>query len=388
MADSMWALVVDRSKDTWEKSRGLRKVRVEKPVLDEGNNPLDAERVIIKVLYTGFCGSDKEVWYRNAFKKMIHDSLDQEKKDYRVAGHELVGRVVKTGSLAERHYGFKPGDIVTTESHITCGKCLQCRLGQREVCQDNLIIGFSLDGCFAEFIKLPAEVLWRTDTRKIRTEVAAIQEPFGNAVHACTKVDLRGKSLAIFGCGTIGMFSILTARALGVSKVIGIEPLEENACLAEKLGIDEIVRFKPKDGSKADPEVVEKVTKFGGKGVDVALEMAGFNSSVNNALRSVRMGGEVVLFGIRSGDFTVEDFSDLVNRGVSLHGVIGRRLFQTWSMLTSLLEAKENRIQEKIYSVILNGGKDTIVRIEDYDAEDFERRITAHPKVLIQWEGG
>ena len=373
MADSMWALVFDRSKDTWEKSRGLRKVRVEKPVLDEAKDPLDAERVIIQVLYTGFCGSDKTTWYRDVFKEMIYDSLDEEKKDCRIAGHELLGRVVKVGSLAERHYGFAPGDVVTAESHITCGKCLQCRLGQREVCQDTIIIGFSLDGCFAEYIKLPAEILWRTDTRKIRPEVAAIQEPFGNAVHACTKVDLRGKSLAVFGCGTIGMLSILTARALGVSRIIGIEPIEENARLAEKLGVTRSCVSRPKKDRKSDPGVVEKVTKFGGDGVDVAFEMAGYNSSVNNALRSVRMGGDVVLFGIKSGDFNVEEFSDIVNRGISLHGVIGRRLFQTWSMLTNLLEAKENRIQEQIYDVILNGGKDTIVRIDDYDVGGFRK---------------
>jgi len=386
MSDSMWALVLDRSKDTWETSRGLRKERVEKPFLDEAKDPLDAERVIVKVLYTGFCGSDKTTWYRDVFKKMIYDSLDAEHKDRRIAGHELVGRVVKAGSLAERHYGFAPGDIVTAESHITCGKCLQCRLGQREVCQETIILGFSIDGCFAEYAKLPAEILWRTDIRKIRPEVAAIQEPYGNAVHACTRVDLRGKSLAVFGCGTIGMFSILTARALGVSRIVGVEPLEENARLAEKLGVDEVVRFEAREGPKSDPEVVEKVTKFGGDGVDVAFEMAGYNSSVNNALKSVRMGGDVVLFGIKSGDFIVEEFSALVDRGISLHGVIGRRLFQTWSMLTNLLEARENRIQEQIYNVILNGGKDAIVRIEDYDVKDFERRINARPKVLIQWE--
>jgi threonine 3-dehydrogenase len=218
-------------------------------------------------------------------------------------------------------------------------------------------------------------------------EVAAIQEPFGNAVHACTKVDLRGKSLAVFGCGPIGMFTILTARALGVSRIIGIEPSEENARLAERLGVDEIVRFTPTDDWKSDPGVVEKVKRFGGGGVDVAIEMAGYNSSVNNALRSVRMGGDVVLFGIKSGDFRVEDFSSLVVRGVSLHGVIGRRVFETWNILTNLLEAKENQIQDKIYNVILNGGKDTIVRIEDYEVEDFEKRIAAHPKVLIKWAG-
>jgi len=385
MTDSMWALVFDRSKDVWEKSKGLRKVQVPAPSLDEAKDPLDAERVIIKVLYSGVCGSDKGIWFRNAFKEMIFKSLDHEKKDYRVAGHELLGRVEKIGALAARRYGFRPGDIVTTESHITCGKCLQCRVGQREVCQDNIIIGFSIDGCFAEYIKLPAEVLWHSNPEKIRMEVGAIQEPFGNAVHACTKVDLRGKSLAVFGCGTIGMFTILTARALGVSKIIGIEPSEANARLAEKIGVDEIVRFKPGDDWRSDAAVVEKVRRFGGNGVDVAIEMAGYNSSVNNALQAVRMGGEVVLFGIKSGDFMVEDFQGLIGRGISLHGVIGRRVFETWNISTNLLEARENRIQEKIFDVILNGGEETVVNIEDYDPADFERRITDHTKVIIKW---
>ncbi len=386
MTDSMWALVFDRSKDVWEKSKGLRKVRVPVPAFDEKNDPLDAERVIIKVLYSGVCGSDKGIWFRNAFKEKIFSSLDHEKKDCRIAGHELLGRVEKVGTLAARRFGFRPGDVVTAESHITCGKCLQCRLGQREVCQDNIVIGFSIDGCYAEYIKLPAEVLWHSNPDKIRMEVGAIQEPFGNAVHACTKVDLRGKSLAVFGCGTIGMFTILTARSLGVSKIIGIEPSETNARLAERLGVDEIVRLAPSSDWRSDPAVVEKVRWFGGgNGVDVAIEMAGYNSSVNNAIQSVRMGGDVVLFGIKDGDFTVEKFQGLVDHGISLHGVIGRRVFETWSISTSLLENKANRIQEKIFDVILNGGKDTVLAIEDYDPADFEKRITEHTKVLIKW---
>jgi threonine 3-dehydrogenase len=385
MADSMWALVFDRSKDVWEKSRGLRKERVPVPVLDEMRDPLDAERAIVKVLCSGFCGSDKGIWFRSQFKDEIFKSLDNEKRDCRIVGHEFVGRVEKIGTLAARRYGFRVGDSVTSESHVTCGKCLQCRLGQREVCQDTIIIGFSLDGCFAEYVKLPAEILWHSNPDKIRMEVGAIQEPFGNAVHACTKVDLRGKSLAVSGCGTIGMFTVLTARALGVSKIIGIEPSETNARLAEELGADEVVRFKPSNDWRSDSAVVEKVRRFGGDGVDVAFEMAGYNSSVNNALQSVRMGGTVVLFGIKSGDFTVEDFPGLVGRGISLYGVIGRRIFETWNISTNLLEAKENRIQEKIFDVILNGGKDTVIPIENYDPADFEKRITEHPKVLIKW---
>jgi len=386
MGDKMWALVFDKERDVWEKSRGLRKVRVEKPLLDEQREPLDAEMVIIKVIYSGFCGSDRGIWFRNSFKRMIYDSLKAEGKTVRILGHELLGEVVEVGRIARKHWDYEPGEIVSTESHIICGKCHQCLIGETHVCANEHIIGISLDGCFAEYIKLPATVLWRTDTKKIRPEVGAVQEPFGNAVHACTKVDLRGKSIAIFGCGTIGLFAILIARALGASRIIGVEPNDKNASLAEQLGVDRIVRFTPdKESWGSDSSVVEQVRSFGGDGVDVAMEMSGYNSSVNNAIQSVRRGGNVVLFGIKSGDFTIKDFSDIIVRGVSLHSVIGRHIFGTWDITKNLIESEHNRVQQKIYDVILNKGKDTIVDIDDYDMNDFEERILAHPKIIIKW---
>jgi len=386
MQDQMWSLVYDKSRDVWEKSKGFRKVRMPKPVLDEANDPLDAGMVIVKVIYSGFCGSDRGIWFRNSFKGMIYSSLKAEKKTIRIIGHELLGEVVETGSIARKRYDYKPKDIVSTESHIICGKCHQCLIGDTHVCSEDRIIGISLDGCFAEYIKLPAEVLWRTNPKKIRKKVACLQEPFGNAVHACTKVDLRGKSVAVFGCGTIGLFAILVAKALGASKIIGIEPDPRNADRAEQLGVDEIVRFKPgRETFRANKDIVEQVQAFGRDGVDVAMEMAGFNSSVNNAIQSVRRGGQVVLFGLKGGNFTIQDFSRVIVRGITLNSVIGRRIFETWDIGTNLLEARDNHIQDKIYNVILNKGKDTIVHIDDYDIDEFEQKILTYPKIIIQW---
>ena len=386
MQDEMRALVFDRSKDDWEGSRGLRKVAVPVPVLDENSDPSDADSVVVKVLYTGFCGSDRGIWFRDSFKSMIFDSLDEEGKDVRVVGHELLGEVARAGSNVEDRFGYRVGEMVAAESHITCGHCRQCLRGDRHVCDNEKIIGFNRDGCFAEYIKLPAAVLWRTDGDKIKPIVGAIQEPFGNAVHAATKIDVRGKSVAILGCGPIGLFTILTARALGASRIIGVEPNEENAQLAEKLGVDKMVRFEPqKDSWRSDPDVVSVVRQFGADGVDVAFEMAGFNSSVNNAINSVRQGGDVVLFGIKGGDFTIENFSRLIVRGISLRSVIGRRIFQTWEVSRNLLESRDNQIHDKIHDIILNQGRETVVHIDDYEPGDFERRILSHPKVIIQW---
>ncbi len=390
IGEEMWALVYDSERDRWDKTRGFRKEKVAKPRLDP-KDPLDASAVILKVKYTGFCGSDTGIWFRTSFKSMIHDSLKAEGKTTRVIGHEVFGEVAEVGAVAAVHYGLKKGDLVAAESHIVCGRCHQCLIGQRHVCTDERIIGISRDGGFAEYIKLPVDVIWRTDVNKIRPEVAVIQEPFGNAVHACTAVDLRGKSVAIFGCGAIGQFTIMIAKALGASRVIGIEPNPINADLARKLGADEVVEFKiesgdDRNGWKAYPDVVEQVVKFSGiDGVDVAMEMAGHNSSVNNALASVRRGGDVVLFGLKSGDFKLQDFQRNIVKGIRMHSVIGRRLFETWELTKNLLESRENGIQDKIWNIMLNRGKDTIVEAKDFDPAVFEKKIGKHPKLIIRW---
>jgi threonine 3-dehydrogenase len=386
----MWALTYDMKDDPWEKTTGFRKKLVPRPVLDENVMPLDASNVIIKVMYTGVCGSDSGIWYRSSFKNMIYDSLKAEGKTTRVIGHEVFGVVEEVGSVAEARYGIERGQLVAAESHIVCGKCHQCLIGQTHVCVNERIMGISRDGCFAEYIKLPARVLWRTNSRKIRKEVAAIQEPFGNAVHATTAVDLRGKSVAIFGCGAIGQFSILIARALGAGKIIGIEPNPDNARLAKRLGADQVVQFTPRrngrDDWKSNREVVEEVVEFSGiDGVDVAMEMAGFNSSVNNAYQSVCRGGEVVLFGLKSGDFKIEDFQRTIVKGVTTRSVIGRRIFATWEVTKSLLETRENKIQEKIWNIMLKKGNGTIIDYRNFDPKAFEKKINEHPKVLIKW---
>lgn len=385
--EDMWAIVFDREQDPWDTSKGLRKDRVPKPRLDETIDPLDASRVIMKVLYTGFCGSDSGIWFRTSFKKMIHSSLEAEGKTTRIVGHEVLGKIVEAGSVAKARYGYEPGMVVAAESHVVCGKCHQCLTGQTYVCINEQILGITRDGGFSEFVKLPARILWPTDITKIRKEVAAIQEPFGNAVHACTAVDLRGKSLAVFGTGAIGQFTILIARALGAAKIIGVEPDDNKADIALELGADDVIRFKTKkDSWEANEEVVERLKSISrADGVDVGMEMAGYNSSVNNVFQSVRRGGEVVLFGIRGGDFTIQEFSNLIVKGITIKNVIGRQIFETWEVTRNLLESKENKIQEKIWDVMLRRGKGTIQDIKSFEPAEFEKKILKHPKMLFKW---
>jgi len=390
MADTMRALVYDKASMPWDTTRGFVMRDVPCPVLDEHADPEDADSVLIKVIFAGFCGSDRGMWFRNAFKGYIFDSLKKEKQTVRIIGHEMVGEILRVGSRAAAHFGYRPKQIVSTESHIICGTCYQCRIGQTHICARNQIIGITRDGCFAEYIKLPARVLWPTDSKKIKLKVAALQEPFGNAVHACTAADLRGKTIGVFGCGTIGLFVILIAKALGATRVIGIEPDPRHRQMARDLGADEVIGVDlaraARHGYAADREVVNAVREVtGGRGVDVALEMAGFNSSVNNAIQATRRGGEVVLFGLKQGNFQIQHFDRLIVNGLTLHTVIGRRIFETWYITRNLLEDRGNGIQDRIAEVILGGGGETVVPVQDFTPESFEELLARWPKLILQF---
>lgn len=383
---TMLALVYDAARDDWDTTKGFRKADVPRPRLDEASNPEDSTCAIVKTTYAGVCGSDRGIWFRTSFKGMILDSLAAEKKTVRVIGHEMVGEIVELGRVARARTGLRVGEVVAAESHIVCGRCPQCRLGEFHVCSDNLILGISIDGCFAQYVKVPARVLWPTDTSKIRLEVAAIQEPFGNAVHACTRVDMRGRSVAVFGCGPIGLFTILIARALGAARVFAIEPNARNRAMAAALGADEV--FDPGAAGPtpwaANPALVQALLEAtGGVGVDVAVEMAGHNSSVNNALRAARRGGDVVLFGLKSGDFTIQGFDRVIVNGLTLHAVIGRQVFRTWYVTRSLLEDRSNGIQAKVFDVILGGARESVVPAASFDPAAFERKLLEHPKLLL-----
>ena len=292
---------------------------------------------------------------------------------------------------------LKVGDFVSCESHVVCNKCYQCLHGQKNVCTNEKILGISVDGGFAEYAKVPAQVAWKTDTGKIRPEVAAMQEPFGNAVHAASKVDLKGKTVAIFGLGPIGMFLTIIAKGLGASSIIGIEPNPVAEDMANKLGIDYVIPLsKSADQSISksaeakpyahDQAVIDEIMKItNGLGVDVAFEMAGFNNSVNNAIASVRRGGDVILFGLKNGDFVFEDFNKLVMKGITIHCVAGRQIWETWETTRRLMEDTSNGVQEKLFNVILNQGNGTILPIADYSKEKFEEMMAKHPKFLIQF---
>ena len=401
------ALVIDLAGDgpsvgkpmegAWEGSRGFVMRDVPMPTLDEKKNPDDAVSVILKMKYAGICGSDRGLWYRTAFKDMVHDSLARENKSLRITGHEFVGEIVAAGSMVERLYHdqdeknlakIEVGSVVSGDSHVTCGRCYQCRIGEEHVCLNEQILGISVDGIFAEYVKIPAKNLWAVDESRVRPEIAAIYDPFGNAVHACTKVDFRGQRVAIFGVGPIGMFSILLLRNFGAAKIIAVDVNPANLAMAKELGAHETVLIKKTRKEhewQHDPEVVEKIMELTyGKGVDVSMEMAGPFSSVNNCIESTRRGGHVVLFGIKDGDLIVPKFSRAIVRGLTFHSIIGREIFKTWQIAQRMLSDKRNGIQDAIWNVILKKGKGTVLDFHKFTPASFEKALNEHPKITFR----
>ncbi len=410
----MKALIFDTTRGSWESTRGFELEDVPEPTLNESVNSADVDKVILKVHYAGICGTDRGIWNRAAFKDQILGSIKSEGGTRRILGHEFFGEIVAMGSKVNEvaPYPLKVGDFASPESHVVCNKCFQCKLGEKHVCTNEKILGISHDGGFAEFVKLPGHIVWKTDTSAIRPELGAMQEPFGNAVHAGSKVPLKGKTIAIFGLGPIGLFLILVARGLGASTIIGVEPNPISQEMAKRLGIDYVIPLSKGGAESArrglspatgvlsqppkaapfvkgdhhrDEAVIKKIEELtAGLGVDVSFEMAGFNLSFNNAIFATRRGGDMIAFGIKTGDFVLEDYNRFIVRGLTVHAVIGRRLPETWEMTQKLFADRTNKIQENIWNIILAQGKGTILPLVQYTKETFEEMMAKHPKILIE----
>jgi threonine 3-dehydrogenase len=381
----MKALVLETNREKWSEQKGYELKEIEAPTLQESKNSGDAKSVIIEPIYAGVCGTDKGIWFRKAFKESILHHLELDKRKHYVMGHEVLGRIVEVGSEVRKSGRFHVGQVVSAESHIYCGVCPMCLSGNQHVCANERIIGVTWDGVFAERAKLPENMLWPTVLEKIRPEVAAVQEPFGNAVHVCTpnmlgsnlkENEMRGKTVAVFGCGTIGLFSILIARAMGAKKIIGIEPNAKNKAKALACGADKLI-----DPSEHSAEEVKAF--FDGYGADYCMEMSGFPSSLQQAIKGSRRGGHIVLFGLSSGDLTIPNFEDLITSGKRLHSVVGRRVFSTWEITKQLLE-ENNGIQNQIWKHVLEEGKGTILPLNEFTKEKFEKNLLEYPKTLVQ----
>ena len=297
-----------------ERAPGLVVKSVPKPSPGSGE-------VLIAVRHAGVCGTDLHIadWDPWAQGRM-HPPV--------VVGHEFAGEIVALGEgVAE----LKVGQLVTAEGHIVCGHCLQCRTGNSHICRNTRIIGVDRDGAFAEFIVMPATNVLTLDG--IPTEVGAIMDPMGNAFHTVLSADIPGSNVFVVGCGPIGCFAVGIARAAGAAKVIASDINPKRLTLARTMGAQVTI-----DATKQD--VVRQVLEAtGNEGADVVCEMSGVPSALHQAFASVRMGGRVQLLGLPKGEVPVDIANEIIFKGITIYGVIGRKMYETWHQMRRFLSS-------------------------------------------------
>jgi threonine 3-dehydrogenase len=298
--------------------RGLQLEKVEIPAI----GPAEA---LIRVRAASICGTDLHIygwdrWSQSRIKPPV------------TLGHEFCGTVEKVG---EEVRGLAPGTFVSAEMHVNCGYCHQCRVGQPHICQNLEIIGIDRDGAFAEFVVMPARNVWKVDP-SIPEHYAAIMDPLGNAVHSVLAGDIAGQTVAVTGCGPIGLMAIAVAKACGCSTLFATEVNASRIALAKQMGADVVVNPAEVDAAKT---VIEMTS---GTGVDVLLEMSGAPQAIQQGFRMLRAGGRASLLGIPSQPVTLDLVEDVVFKGATVQGIYGRKMFDTWIQMTALL--KLNRL--------------------------------------------
>ena len=280
--------------------------------------------VLIRVLAAGVCGTDLHIW------EWDHWASGRLKPPV-VIGHEFAGRIERLGPEVEAEGLLAVGDLVTAEGHIVCGHCLSCRTGNGHLCSRTRIIGVDRDGAFAEFIVMPASNVMRLDG--IPTEVGAIMDPLGNAVHTVLEAEVPGSRVLVLGCGPIGCFAVGVARAAGASLVIASDYNPMRLALARQMGAH--VTLNP-----GSDDVLARVRELtGGDGVDLVCEMSGHPSGHAQAFAAARLGGRVNLLGTPSRTTEVEFARDVIFKGLTLYGVTGRKMYETWHQMRRFLRA-------------------------------------------------
>ncbi len=309
MADTMMAVVKPKSAP----GADIREVKIPK---------FGRTDVLVKVKVASVCGTDLHIYNWDKWAQhRIHPPL--------IPGHEFCGTVFAVGDEVT---SVKEGDFVSAEMHVNCGKCLQCRTGEAHICQHVKIIGVDADGAFAEYVCIPESNIWKLDP-EIPQEYASILDPLGNAVHTVLAGDIAAKTVAITGCGPIGLFAIAVARACGATKVFAIEVNDYRRRVAKKMKADLVL-----DPSTQDVRTIV-MDETGGVGVDVVCEMAGHPDAIRTGFDIVRRGGRVSLLGLTSKPISLNFSEDIIFKGITIQGINGRRMYQTWYQMTALLKA-------------------------------------------------
>ena len=277
--------------------------------------------ILIRVRKTGICGTDLhiEAWDPWAAKTI---------KTPLVAGHEFVGEIVEVGSNV---VDFRTGDIVSGEGHVTCGRCRHCLAGRRHLCANTVGLGVGRDGAFAEYVALPMTNVWH-HWPGVDEEVAAVFDPFGNAVHTALAFPVLGEDVLITGAGPIGLMATAVVRHAGARFVVVSEPNPVRRALAERMGATRTV-------DPLNERLIDVATELGMvEGFDVALEMSGNPDAIRGTMDSMAHGGSIAILGIPTQDISI-DVNEIVFKLLTIRGIYGREMYETWYKMTVMLQS-------------------------------------------------
>lgn len=322
------------------------------PMPDIGHNDL-----LVKIKKTAICGSDIHIYNWDAWSQ--HNI-----KVPMTTGHEFVGVVEKIGSEVN---GYKIGDRVSGEGHVTCGHCRNCRAGLRHLCPNTEGIGVNRNGCFAEYLSIPAFNAFRVPD-EISDDEAAIFDPLGNATHTALSYNLVGEDVLITGAGPIGIMASAICKHAGARNVVITDINDYRLNLARKIGAKRTVNV-----AKEKLEDIMKELKMT-EGFDIGLEMSGNPSAFNQMILRMRNGGKIACLGILPEN-TVADWEKIIFKGLTIKGIYGREMFETWYLMKSMLQSGLN-----IKPVITH----------HFKADDFQQgfdvmRSGESGKVILEW---
>lgn len=277
--------------------------------------------VLVKIKKTAICGTDLHIYNWDEWsQRTIPVPM--------VVGHEFVGIVERVGENAR---GVAVGDRVSAEGHITCGYCRNCRAGRRHLCHNAIGVGVGRPGAFAEYLSIPAGNAFKVPD-SIPDDVAAIFDPYGNAVHTALSFDLVGEDVLITGAGPIGIMTTAIARHVGARHVIVTDVNDYRLRLASSMGATRLVN--PRNESLADVMASLGLSE----GIDVGLEMSGNADAFRSMLKAMNHGGRIAMLGIFAGDVSI-DFAEVIFKGLHIKGIYGREMFETWYKMVSMLQS-------------------------------------------------
>lgn len=277
--------------------------------------------LLIKIKKTAICGTDMHIyqwdeWAQNTIPVPM------------VIGHEYLGEVVDMGSEVK---GFAPGDRVSGEGHITCGHCRNCRAGRVHLCRNTIGVGVNRTGAFAEYLSIPAFNAFKIPDN-ISDRLASIFDPFGNAVHTALSFDVSGEDVLITGAGPIGIMAAAVCRHVGARHIVLTDVNQYRLDLAASMNTCRAVNVQQEDLKTVMAELGMR------EGFDVGLEMSGNPMAFQDMLKAMNHGGKIALLGIPPND-TAIDWNEVIFKGLSIKGIYGREMFDTWYKMGSLLQS-------------------------------------------------